>query len=253
MATADFSQQIATLHPDVRDVALAFLNAAAAAGLDPRFMEGHRSNERQAELYAQGRTAPGNIVTKAGPGQSNHNYGVAFDVVPGALVGQPNWAPESPLWGQLGELGGQHGLEWGGNWKFVDKPHFQLAGANWRDLQNDPKFAEYAPQAAGTPAPAMPPATEVADRPVGGVPETGNPAPAGAPGGLGSMLSKIAPAISGKGAPVPIAAPMETASFGSGDPMAATMAALQGSDAARSLQGSLMPDIDRLMGLGKRV
>lgn len=44
--------------------------------------EGLRSLERQAELYAIGRSIPGRIVTKAQPGQSFHNYGLAIDWVP---------------------------------------------------------------------------------------------------------------------------------------------------------------------------
>lgn len=140
---ADYNQLLQGLHPSVRDVARMFLEEAVAAGLDPRVQETFRSRERQAELYAKGRTAPGAIVTKAAPGQSNHNYGVAFDVVPGALLSKPNWAPEDPAWASLGEIGKKYGLEWGGDWKFVDKPHFQLSGANWRTLQNDPAYAKF--------------------------------------------------------------------------------------------------------------
>lgn len=57
----------------------------------------YRDNEEQAKLYAQGRTAPGKIVTRAKPGQSKHNVtaaGVpaaeAFDVVP-LRYGKPIW------------------------------------------------------------------------------------------------------------------------------------------------------------------
>jgi hypothetical protein len=41
--------------------------------------EGFRSFERQADLYAQGRSVPGAIVTQAPPGKSMHNYGLASD------------------------------------------------------------------------------------------------------------------------------------------------------------------------------
>jgi hypothetical protein len=41
-----------------------------------------RTMEEQAKLYAKGRTSGGRIVTKAKPGQSFHNYGLAFDWVP---------------------------------------------------------------------------------------------------------------------------------------------------------------------------
>ena len=140
---ARFDQYLTQLHPNVQPLARMFLEEAYAAGLDPRVQEAFRSRDRQNQLYAQGRTAPGAIVTKARGGQSNHNYGVAFDVVPGALLSQKNWAPEDPRWNQLGAIAAKHGLEWGGNWKFVDKPHFQMKGANWRQLQSDPTFANF--------------------------------------------------------------------------------------------------------------
>nr|WP_295770097.1 M15 family metallopeptidase [Rhodoferax sp.] len=39
-----------------------------------------RSCAEQDALYAQGRTAPGNKVTNAKSGDSNHNFGIAFDI-----------------------------------------------------------------------------------------------------------------------------------------------------------------------------
>lgn len=41
---------------------------------------GLRTYEEQNALYAQGRTAPGNKVTNAKGGFSNHNFGIAFDI-----------------------------------------------------------------------------------------------------------------------------------------------------------------------------
>lgn len=40
---------------------------------------GYRSFDDQAQLYNKGRVWPGNIVTKAAPGLSFHNYGLATD------------------------------------------------------------------------------------------------------------------------------------------------------------------------------
>lgn len=196
---ADYSKLLANMHPSVRDVAKLFLEEATAAGLDPRLQETFRSQDRQAQLYAQGRTAPGSVVTKAKPGQSNHNYGVAFDVVPGSVIGKPNWAPEDPAWGRLGEIGKKVGLEWGGDWKFVDRPHFQLSGANWRKMQNDPAYANFAgggggaiasaPQPSGSPVPALSPGVNVADRQVAAVAPNGA-APQQA---FGDMIAPQAP------------------------------------------------------------
>jgi peptidoglycan L-alanyl-D-glutamate endopeptidase CwlK len=42
---------------------------------------GYRSKKEQNELYAQGRSKPGQVVTNAKAGQSYHNYGLAVDFV----------------------------------------------------------------------------------------------------------------------------------------------------------------------------
>jgi peptidoglycan LD-endopeptidase CwlK len=115
---------IATLLPQVRPIARALVQKAAAAGISIRVISGLRSYEEQAALYAQGRTTPGKKVTNARPGYSNHNFGIAFDI--GVFEGS-KYLPESPKYKAVGALGMDLGLEWGGNWKtIVDQPHFQL-------------------------------------------------------------------------------------------------------------------------------
>ena len=59
-----------------------WLNEMVASKITPLIYCGRRTMEEQAGLYAKGRTKPGKIVTKAKPGQSYHNYGLAFDWVP---------------------------------------------------------------------------------------------------------------------------------------------------------------------------
>lgn len=91
---------------------------ANMAGVQLRFVEGHRTLERQAELYAQGRTAPGEIVTNAKPGQSLHNQ------FPSHAVDLESTTPGGLAF--AGQLARMVGLEWGGSWKtFKDYPHFQ--------------------------------------------------------------------------------------------------------------------------------
>ena len=117
-------KNIATLLPEVRPMARALVQKAAAMGIRIKVISGFRTYEEQAALYAQGRTAPGNIVTNARPGYSNHNFGIAFDI--GVFEGN-SYLPESPKYGAVGALGVDIGLEWGGSWKtIVDAPHFQL-------------------------------------------------------------------------------------------------------------------------------
>ena len=98
------------------------------AGYDVLLTCTHRSNEEQAQLYAQGRTAPGNIVTNAKPGKSRHNSlpAEAFDVAI-KVNGKLDWNLGNPAWNLVGKIGERLGLEWGGSWqRFKEGCHFQL-------------------------------------------------------------------------------------------------------------------------------
>ncbi len=115
---------IATLLPPVQPYARALVHKAATVGITIKVISGLRTYAEQDALYAQGRTAPGPIVTKARGGYSNHNFGIAFDI--GVFEGT-RYLPESPKYKAVGALGVDLGLEWGGNWKtLVDQPHYQL-------------------------------------------------------------------------------------------------------------------------------
>lgn len=92
-------------------------------GHEVRVVQGFRSIEEQNKLYAQGRTAPGAIVTKARGGESFHNYGVAVDFV----FRKEGYNATEALWQLLGRVGKAQGFDWGGDWKgFIDRPHFEL-------------------------------------------------------------------------------------------------------------------------------
>jgi len=70
----------------------------------------------------------GPAVTHAGPGESWHQYGLAFDAVP-LKHGSPLWDVHKykDQWTELGKAALDLGLNWGGNWpKWADYPHFQL-------------------------------------------------------------------------------------------------------------------------------
>lgn len=115
---------IATLHPKVQSYARALILRAKDSGITIKIISGTRSYDEQAKLYAQGRTEPGKRVTNAGPGYSNHNFGLAFDI--GVFSGN-RYLEESPAYKAVGALGIELGLEWGGNWRSLqDEPHFQL-------------------------------------------------------------------------------------------------------------------------------
>ena len=71
---------IAALLPQVQPYARALVKKAAQHGITIKVIGGLRTYEEQNELFAQGRTKPGRIVTNARGGFSNHNFGIAFDV-----------------------------------------------------------------------------------------------------------------------------------------------------------------------------
>lgn len=122
------SRKLEDLLPQVRSRVEAFLKAAEEAGIDLLVTSTYRDNASQDALYAQGRTAPGKVVTNAKAGQSYHNYRCAVDVVP-LRNGKPVWDTKDPVWQTVGRLGKAAGLEWAGDWKrFKEFPHFQYTG-----------------------------------------------------------------------------------------------------------------------------
>lgn len=125
------SRKIEDLHPKVQPLARKLIEVCAAEGIKIQVTATLRDFEYQNSLYAQGRTKPGPIVTNAKGGQSLHNYGVAFDVVP-VRDGKAVWGTtgaDGALWRRIGVLGASLGLEWGGDWKSLkDLPHFQYTG-----------------------------------------------------------------------------------------------------------------------------
>jgi peptidoglycan L-alanyl-D-glutamate endopeptidase CwlK len=131
---------IATLLPQVLSYARALVKKAAQHGITIKLIGGLRTYEEQNELFAQGRTKPGRIVTNARGGFSNHNFGIAFDV--GVFEGA-SYLGESPQYKAVGALGMDLGLEWGGNWKtFLDEPHFQLRPKWAGDMKERDMLAE---------------------------------------------------------------------------------------------------------------
>lgn len=122
------SLTISSLNSYAASLVRNFLNLCTANGLNVTIVEAFRSWSRQDELYTQGRTQPGDIVTDAEGGDSYHNWGLAFDCAP-VENGIVAWN-DINAFNKMGSLGQQVGLEWGGNWttydiSIVDLPHFQ--------------------------------------------------------------------------------------------------------------------------------
>ena len=145
-------ERIQLLHPKLREEALTMYDEIVAALTGTaacRFAYTLRTFAEQDALFAQGRTKPGAIVTKAKGGQSYHNYGLAIDIV--LLVDKDkNGTFETASWDLKTDFDGdgksdwqevvaifkRYGYEWGGDWKFVDAPHFQKTlGKSVAELQ----------------------------------------------------------------------------------------------------------------------
>ena len=119
--------QIITLLPAAQVKAREFMKAVSGRPLTYRILSGTRT---YAEQDALTKKVP--RVTKAKGGQSNHNFGIAWDIgiFEKGKYYEGNSKKEDKAYVELGALikAQVPGLEWGGDWKsFVDKPHYQMA------------------------------------------------------------------------------------------------------------------------------
>lgn len=155
------SRDLRDLHRDVAVLCGDWLRRCNARGVGVLIYCTRRSALEQSRLYAQGRTAPGVIVTNAKAGESFHQYGLAWDAVPLAYsapdVPKLDWSPfttkeNEPLfrstgniqlldwrWRVLVEAGDAIGLEWAGRWQaFTEYVHWQFTGGmTINDLKRD--------------------------------------------------------------------------------------------------------------------
>lgn len=141
--------RIDLLHPELREEVSHIYKAQIVPALNGRaicrFAYTLRTFAEQNALFNQGRTrlfdANGRrlgVVTKARGGQSYHNYGLALDIV---LLKDTNndgrfetasWETNIDFdkdgkadWMEVVRIFKNNGWEWGGDWKFKDRPHFQ--------------------------------------------------------------------------------------------------------------------------------
>lgn len=138
--------RINTLHPAIRkEVKSIYLNKVLPflpKDITCRFTYTLRTFEEQAALYAQGRTKPGKKVTNALPGQSFHQYGLAFDYVLLKDTDGDNkfetviWDVNDD-WKSIAREYKAHGYTWGGDFKsFKDYPHIEKTfGKTWKELK----------------------------------------------------------------------------------------------------------------------
>lgn len=129
-------QRIDLLHPKLRDEArqiLSEINEALTGRAICRYAHTLRTFAEQDALFLKRPK-----VTNAKGGQSYHNYGLAIDIV---LLKDTNgdgsfdtasWETNVDFdgdgqadWIEVVNIFKRYGWSWGGDWRFVDKPHFQ--------------------------------------------------------------------------------------------------------------------------------
>lgn len=147
--------RINLMHPILRKEVLEqylTINTALPKGVRLRFSQTLRTFKEQDELYAQGRTKKGAIVTNAKGGQSIHNYGLAFDIVMlydkdlNGTFETASWQ-ENAHWKKVVAFFKSNGWNWGGDFKSLrDSPHFEKTfGHTWKTLQNKVNKGEVYP------------------------------------------------------------------------------------------------------------
>lgn len=137
LTKAQLARQAARLAGVHKELRVAFGRALAAWQARPELArlgrpivtEGYRSAAEQERLYAQGRTAPGPIVTYKRGGESKHNLvpARALDVAFLLAGGQVSWSAE--LLRRFAQLmkAASPAVRWGGDWPgWKDRPHFEV-------------------------------------------------------------------------------------------------------------------------------
>lgn len=114
-------------HPDIVEFERRFVVRCRKIGV-PLFAHCFlRTAVEQNKLFAAG-------ASKARAWESPHNFGLAVDIIHGTKA----WDLTRKQWELVGHIGkevaAQVGLKvvWGGDWKFYDPAHWELA--NWRDI-----------------------------------------------------------------------------------------------------------------------
>lgn len=142
MDTTSLSR-INLLHPKIREevkTLVEIANSKLTAHSQMRIVQGLRTFAEQNEIYAQGRTKKGAIVTRAKGGQSYHNYGLAIDFALLIDDKEISWNASKDFdgdgisdWTEVAKVFQEAGYLWGK--AFNDLPHFEKTfGFNWRQL-----------------------------------------------------------------------------------------------------------------------
>lgn len=129
------ARDITQLHPRLQKKVDELISLCKKNGIAIKISECYRTVDEQNELYAQGRTKPGSIVTNArGTSYSSqHQWGIALDffldmdIDGDGKKSDDAFNNRKSTFNKVGKLAKSIGLGWGGDWKSpVDLPHVYL-------------------------------------------------------------------------------------------------------------------------------
>ena len=119
-------RDVTQLHPELQRKLIKLQELCEAEDLPLGIGECLRTTAEQDELYSQGRTKPGDIVTYARGSSysSQHQWGIAFDFFKDV---KGHAYDDAGFFYAVGSLAKNLGLGWGGDWvSFPDRPHIYL-------------------------------------------------------------------------------------------------------------------------------
>lgn len=127
--------KIDTLEPEFKALVEQLLTIAhSVTGYRWVVTSGRRTLKEQQKLYNQGRTTPGPVVTKAPPGSSAHNFGLAADLAPLKEDGTIWWEAPKKVWQAMADGARQLGLVPGFYFQTIfDAPHVE--DPSWRAVR----------------------------------------------------------------------------------------------------------------------
>lgn len=125
-----------TLEPDFRPQVDALIEAVQnVTGRKWVCVQGRRTIAEQDALYAQGRAAPGKVITKAPGGFSAHNFGLAADLAPlKEFGGEIDWEAPRSMWQQMADLAQEMGLTAGFYFHTIFDPD-HVESPRWKEQQ----------------------------------------------------------------------------------------------------------------------
>lgn len=134
--------KIDSLEPEFKEKVVALIEKTElATKLKWVVTSGRRTMAEQLQLWEQGRTAPGRVVTKARPGSSAHNFGLAADLAPVRRDGHIWWDAPKSVWQTMADIARDMGLVSGFYFTTIfDAPHVE--DKQWKTMQAKWKAGE---------------------------------------------------------------------------------------------------------------